>query len=96
MHRFLTLPILVPMLLGVALLVSQPKGRRIRNIYVTASTLVTSILSFLCILITYGQGPDALACILVIVGFFLYKESLSPQQIIGIAVCIFGLFLISK
>ena len=38
----------------------------------------------------------ALACILVIVGFFLYKESLSPQQIIGIAVCIVGLFLISK
>ena len=38
----------------------------------------------------------ALACILVIVGFFLYKERLSPQQIIGIAVCIFGLFLISK
>ena len=36
------------------------------------------------------------ASLTAIVGFFLYKESLSPQQIIGIAVCIFGLFLISK
>ena len=41
----LTLPILVPVLLGVALLVAQPKGRRVRSIYVTAATVVTSILS---------------------------------------------------
>lgn len=38
----------------------------------------------------------ALACILIVVGFLLYKETLSLQQVIGIAVCIFGLFLISK
>lgn len=37
-----------------------------------------------------------LACILIIVGVLLYKESLSLRQVIGIAVCIFGLFLISK
>lgn len=45
MHRFLTLPILVPIMLGVALLVSQPKDRRIRSVYVTVSALVTSVLS---------------------------------------------------
>ena len=65
MHRFLTLPILVPMLLGLVLLVAQPKDRRVRSIYVTASALVTSVLSFLCILITYAKGSAALACILV-------------------------------
>ena len=36
----------------------------------------------------------ALACVLVFVGFFLYKESLSFRQLIGIGVCVFGLFLI--
>lgn len=38
----------------------------------------------------------ALACLLVIVGFVVYKESLSVQQIAGVALCIFGLFLISR
>lgn len=38
----------------------------------------------------------ALACILVIVGFLVYREGLTLQQIIGIGVCIFGLFLISR
>lgn len=37
----------------------------------------------------------ALACILVIVGFLLYKEVLSLRQIMGIGVCIAGLVLIS-
>ena len=36
----------------------------------------------------------ALACILVFVGFFLYKESLSIKQIFGIGICIVGLFLL--
>ena len=36
----------------------------------------------------------ALACVLVFVGFFLYKETLSLRQVIGIAVCAAGLFLI--
>lgn len=37
----------------------------------------------------------ALACILVIVGFLIYKEVLSLRQIMGIGVCIAGLVLIS-
>ena len=39
MSRFLTLPILLPMLLGVGLLVLQPKSRKVRNRYVMASSL---------------------------------------------------------
>lgn len=37
-----------------------------------------------------------LACILVVVGFLLYKETLTPKQILGIAVCLVGLVLIGK
>lgn len=37
-----------------------------------------------------------LACVLLIVGIFLYKESISPRQIIGMIVCAFGLVLIAK
>ena len=36
----------------------------------------------------------ARSCVLVFVGFFLYKESLPLRQLIGIGVCVFGLFLI--
>lgn len=37
-----------------------------------------------------------LACVLLLVGIFLYKESISPRQIIGMFVCAFGLILIAK
>ena len=37
-----------------------------------------------------------LACVLVVVGFLLYKEAISVRQIVGIAVCIGGLLLITK
>jgi uncharacterized membrane protein len=37
-----------------------------------------------------------LACVLVVVGFLLYKETLTIRQVIGIFVCIGGLFLITK
>ena len=37
-----------------------------------------------------------LACILVVVGFLLYKETITPKQILGIAVCLVGLVLIGK
>lgn len=37
-----------------------------------------------------------LACVLLIVGFFLYKEALSFRQILGMGVCAFGLILIAK
>lgn len=38
----------------------------------------------------------SLACILLVVGFFAYKEVISLKQIIGVVVCIAGLFLITK
>lgn len=36
-----------------------------------------------------------LACVLLIVGYFLYKENVSLNQIAGIIVCMFGLVLIN-
>ncbi len=36
-----------------------------------------------------------LACVLLVVGYVLYKENVSLQQIIGIVVCLFGLILIN-
>ena len=37
-----------------------------------------------------------LGCVLLIVGFFLYKEALSLRQILGLGVCAAGLVLIAK
>ena len=37
-----------------------------------------------------------LSCVLLLVGIFLYKESISPRQIIGMIVCGAGLILIAK
>lgn len=65
MHRFLTVPILVPVLLGIGLLILQPKDRRVRNTYIMITVLATSVLSMLCIVLTYLWGDDALACVLV-------------------------------
>ena len=36
-----------------------------------------------------------LACVLLIVGYFLYRENVSLNQIVGIIVCMFGLVLIN-
>ena len=36
-----------------------------------------------------------LACVLIFVGYFLYKENVSINQIVGIIVCMFGLVLIN-
>ena len=36
-----------------------------------------------------------LACVLLIVGYLLYKENVSMQQILGIFVCMIGLILIN-
>ncbi len=36
-----------------------------------------------------------LACVLIFVGYFLYKENVSLNQIVGIIVCMFGLVLIN-
>lgn len=37
-----------------------------------------------------------LACVLLIVGLLFYKETLSLRQVVGMAVCALGLFLIIK
>ena len=36
-----------------------------------------------------------LACVLIFVGYFLYQENVSFNQIVGIMVCMFGLVLIN-
>ncbi|WP_405305726.1 EamA family transporter [Methanobrevibacter sp.] len=36
-----------------------------------------------------------LACVLIFVGYFLYKENISINQIVGIVLCMFGLVLIN-
>ena len=36
-----------------------------------------------------------LACVLLFVGYFLYRENVSINQIIGVVVCMFGLVLIN-
>lgn len=38
----------------------------------------------------------SLACVLLIVGLWLYKEPLSFRQIMGMAICIVGLILMAK
>lgn len=65
MHQFLTLPILAPVVMGLVLLLWQPKDRFVRNSYIMVATMLTSALSLGCIYLTYIQGSNALACILV-------------------------------
>ena len=36
-----------------------------------------------------------LACVLIVVGYFLYRENVSITQILGIGVCMIGLILIN-
>lgn len=38
----------------------------------------------------------SLACVLLIIGVFIYKESFSMQQIFGVILCIIGLILVTK
>ena len=38
----------------------------------------------------------SLSCVLLAVGILFYKESLSPRQLAGVAVCAAGLILIAK
>lgn len=38
----------------------------------------------------------SLACVLLLIGAILYKEYISMQQLTGMALCIVGIFLISK
>ena len=36
-----------------------------------------------------------LACVLIFVGYFLYRENISINQIVGVVLCMFGLVLIN-
>ncbi len=38
----------------------------------------------------------SLACVLLVIGIVLYKESITLRQVGGIALCIAGIFMISK
>jgi drug/metabolite transporter (DMT)-like permease len=71
--------------------------------YALGVTIVGLEFGFLCV---YRAGwkisianlfaSITLACVLLIVGFLLYKETLSLRQILGIGVCVIGLILIAK
>ena len=41
-------------------------------------------------------GNILLACVLLVVGVLLYKEAVTLRQIVGMAVCAVGLFLVCK
>ena len=41
-------------------------------------------------------GVVVLACVLLVLGVFLYKEGISPKQLLGMAMCLGGLVLISR
>lgn len=65
MYRILTLPILIPVLMGVGLLIWQPKVDWIRRAYVITAALLTSAVSLICIYMNWVWGGDLLACVLV-------------------------------
>lgn len=41
-------------------------------------------------------GNICLACVLLFVGVLLYRETVSPRQLLGMAVCAAGLFLMNR
>ena len=65
MYRILTLPILIPMLMGLGLLIWQPKISWVRKAYVITAAVLTSAAAFVCIYMNWVGGSDLLACILV-------------------------------
>ena len=65
MRQFLDIAILVPSCWESALLILQPKSRRVRSIYIMAASLATTALSLACIVLTYLYGSGFLACIMV-------------------------------
>ncbi len=48
--------------------------------------------------ISTGQlvSSAVLAVVLIFVGYLLYKETITVQKLAGIAICLFGLYLINK
>lgn len=65
MYRILTLPILIPVLMGLGLLIWQPRVSWIRKAYVITAAVLTSVISGICIFINGMWGGDLLACIMV-------------------------------
>ena len=71
--------------------------------YVLGVAIIGLEVGFLCV---YRAGwkisianliaSITLACVLLIVGFLLYKEALSLRQILGMGLCAVGLILIAK
>lgn len=37
-----------------------------------------------------------LACVLLVIGFVFFKESFSARQLVGMGICVLGIFLITK
>lgn len=85
MGHFLSVPILFPLLCGVGLLILQPKSRKTRNGYIMAATLLTTVFSIAAMVISWRQGSDALACIMV-----RFSESFSISLRIDGAGMVYG------
>lgn len=71
--------------------------------YALGVAIVGLELGFLCVYragwkISIGNlvASITLACVLLIVGLILYKETLTIRQVIGMGVCALGLILIAK
>ena len=65
MHQILSLPILFPILAGAVMLILRPTSRRLRNLLLMASVLLTTAFALTGILLSYRLGGDALSCVLV-------------------------------
>lgn len=85
MHRFLSVPILVPLLCGLALLVLQPKSRKMRNSYVMAAAVATAALSFSAVAGSWSRGAEEMACVMV-----RFSESFSISLRIDGASMVYG------
>ena len=62
MHQILSLPILFPILAGAVMLILRPTSRRLRNLLLMASVLLTTAFALTGILLSYRLGGDALSC----------------------------------
>ncbi|MEG2176809.1 MAG: proton-conducting transporter membrane subunit [Oscillibacter sp.] len=85
MQRFLSVPILFPLLCGLGLLILQPKSRKLRNGYIMAATLLTTAFSLMAAAVTWMQGGEALACTMV-----RFSESVSISLRIDGAGMVYG------
>lgn len=65
MHQFLMLPILLPFAAGLILAFWDPGSRRVRNLWLMATVLVTAALALTSIFLSYRMGGAALRCTMV-------------------------------